>query len=108
MSFENIDAYTVMLAEAYAKDEYYKGYVKGKKKGIGIGSYRTYNYFIKEGHWEDVTPYIEGYWIKDMDTYDNVIYICSVCEGHIHDNVEGYEYCPLCGTRMVGGINEHN
>lgn len=102
MKFENIDEYRAAMVKGYAKSEYYNGYTKGVKRGIGVGSHKTYNYFIKQGHWEDVTPYIEGYWIEDMDTEDNVIYICSVCDRWVYDTVAGYEYCPFCGVKMHG------
>lgn len=83
MSFENIDARTVMLAEAYATGEYQKGYEAGKKDTV------------KHGHW-----------VLTGRTYK-----CSSCCLKEDNAVEAdlcdmpllnFKYCPHCGAKMDG------
>ena len=81
MSFENIDEYTVMLAEAYAKDAYHKGYEQGKKDAIK-----------------------HGYWIQSSGT-EYLEVSCSECGYKVNYFWSGWQdalYCPKCGARMDG------
>lgn len=51
-------------------------------------------------HRPQVEPVRHGRWIKEPNCW----YRCAVCGDHypsIADNMK-YNYCPTCGTRMVG------
>lgn len=92
MSFENIDEYTVMLADAYAKDAYQKGYEAGfedGKKNVNA---------VKHGRWIQISEY---------DTDDNANFQCSLCKyGETHTKNTVVNYCWHCGARMDGVENE--
>lgn len=86
MRFDDIDEYTVNLADAYAKDAYQKGYEAGKKDAV------------KHGHW--VTQY-------DLD--GNIThYECTNCDfGLLWANDDALpKYCPECGAKMDGDKHE--
>lgn len=79
MSIDQMDDYTVNLADAYAKDAYQKGYEQGGKDAV------------KHGHWSQYAePHEDG----------KGLYICSVCNAmHVmHD--DEYKFCPSCGAKM--------
>lgn len=76
MSFDIINERTVMLAEAYAKGEYQKGYEAGKKDAV------------KHGRWIDKTSCCR---------FASTRYECSVC-GNI--GWGKYNFCPRCGAMM--------
>lgn len=81
MRIDDMDDYTVNLADAYAKDAYQKGYEAGKKDAV------------KHGHWKDFN-------------YDVA---CSVCGMEFDKDdycYEAFKYCPGCGARMDGDSNE--
>lgn len=87
MSFDDIDEYTVMLADAYAKDAYQKGYEAGKRDAV------------KYGHW----------------IFTGRTYKCSNCCLKEDNAVEAdlcdmpllnFKFCPNCGAKMDGVENE--
>ena len=48
----------------------------------------------KQGHWEEWYP------PKHMIlTGEEMLYRCSMCDAKYSD-VEGYRFCPYCGTKM--------
>ena len=52
----------------------------------------------------------EGYWIK-YNKYSLARGRCSLCgwEAHLHkSDIIGMPYCPNCGHRMKGIVNEEN
>ena len=47
----------------------------------------------------------QGEWLIEKTLYGNYNYRCSYCdwcECHAYPDVEPYNYCPNCGTRMKG------
>lgn len=54
----------------------------------------------------DVAPVVHGRW--EWDTSD--IYRCTVCnrKAHVKETMcqPAWQYCPNCGARMDGGVNE--
>lgn len=79
MSIDQMDDYTVNLADAYAKDAYQKGYEQGKKDAV------------KHGHW-----------IRHLAIgWSEAHYTCSCCGYYLHfDRRENANYCPKCGARL--------
>ena len=87
MRIDDMDDYSVNLADAYAKDAYQKGYEQG-----GMDA-------VKHGHW------IEGYPTETTDYFS-----CSVCNAGIFvdnswrvghkDILEIHRYCRGCGAKM--------
>lgn len=76
MRIDDMDDYTVNLADAYQK-----GYEQGKKDAVKHGHWIDYNY--------DVTCSVCGtQWDKDDYCY------------------EAFKYCPECGSKMDGDTNE--
>lgn len=79
MSIDQMDDYTVNLADAYAKDAYQKGYEQGKKDAA------------KHGHWSQYAePHEDG----------KGLYICSVCNEMYVMHDDEYKFCPNCGAKM--------
>ena len=84
------------------------GYEKGYKRGKSVGSHQAYNYFLKQGRWEDKIPYEDakhGQWIFiEQLSGGYYSYKCSECQ-HL-ENVEKRQmlgnYCSYCGAKMDG------
>ena len=78
MRIDDMDDYSVNLADAYAKDAYQKGYEQG-----GMDA-------VKHGHW----------------TYKHNGYArCSACGGYfagVYDDDNEDKYCRRCGAKMDG------
>lgn len=112
MRIDDMDDYTVNLADAYAKEEYRKGYEKGLKRGKSIGSHQAYNHFMKyyflEGHWEDEVnlrnEIKHGHWVLKNSIGSAV---CSVCGGVIYNAYDKSvnKFCHVCGAKMDGDNN---
>lgn len=87
MSIDQMDDYTVNLADAYARDAYQKGYEQGKKDAA------------KHGRW------IHG------SSSENIRVTCSECGYKVNyfwDSWQDAKYCPNCGAKMdqdTGGDN---
>lgn len=65
----------------------------------------------------DVAPVVHGRWVKKWDLYDKGFYIsrkvwyecsnCGIKTNHKDESFEievGYNYCPNCGAKMDGGV----
>lgn len=47
----------------------------------------------------------QGEWLIEKTCYDNYNYRCSYCdwyETHAYPDVEPYNFCPNCGSKMRG------
>ena len=58
----------------------------------------------------DAVPVIHGHWVKDRlvstsgGTYG--VRRCSVCEWYCTDTPYQFDYCPHCGAKMDGDIDD--
>lgn len=106
MNINDMDDYTVNLADAYAKDAYQKGYEKGLEDGKSkqpLSSTEAFKshcvHCFEEGYEQGKKDAVKhGYW-KDF-IYDCQ---CSVCGAEFDkcDNcLEDFQFCPNCGARL--------
>lgn len=54
---------------------------------------------VVHGRWEEWWP-----GISLIMTGEEMLYRCSACDAKYPD-VEGYRYCPNCGAKMDGGVD---
>ena len=58
----------------------------------------------------DVAPVRHGRWIEQEKYTFGVMYDCSICGDRIldngHYNGHSWNYCPNCGAKMDGDMNE--
>ena len=54
----------------------------------------------------DVAPVRHGRWIEQEKYTFGVMYDCSICGDRILDNGHSWNYCPNCGAKMDGDMNE--
>ena len=55
---------------------------------------------------EHYAPVRHGRWIEQEKYTFGVMYDCSICGERILDNGHSWNYCPNCGAKMDGDINE--
>ena len=55
---------------------------------------------------EHYAPVRHGRWIEQEKYAFGVIYDCSICGNRILDNGHSWNYCPNCGAKMDGDMNE--
>lgn len=52
----------------------------------------------------DVAPVRHGKWVKAVNDNGNLVHKCSLCDGYVPCDFDGYEvlsyYCPACGAKM--------
>lgn len=81
MSIDDMDDYSVNLADAYAKDAYQKGYEQGKKDAVK-----------------------HGLWVINKKS-ELLCYKCSECGYKVNffwNDCGNSNYCPNCGAKMDG------
>ena len=54
----------------------------------------------------DVAPVVHGRWIEKEKYTFGIMYDCSLCENRILDNGHPWNYCPNCGAKMDGGVDD--
>ena len=54
----------------------------------------------------DVAPVVHGRWIEKEKYTFGIMYDCSLCEDRILDNGHPWNYCPNCGAKMDGGVDD--
>ena len=54
----------------------------------------------------DVAPVLHGRWIEKEKYTFGIMYDCSLCENRILDNGHSWNYCPNCGAKMNGGVDD--
>lgn len=65
---------------------------------------------IDDAHTVDAAPVVHGQWVAwyppmhMIMTGEEMLYRCSACDAKYPD-VEGYRFCPRCGTIMDGGAD---
>ena len=55
---------------------------------------------------EHYAPVRHGRWIEQEKYAFGVMYDCSICGNRILDNGHSWNYCPNCGAKMDGDMNE--
>ena len=55
---------------------------------------------------EHYAPVRHGRWIEQEKYTFGVMYDCSICGERILDNGHSWNYCPNCGAKMDGDMNE--
>ena len=55
---------------------------------------------------ENVAPVRHGRWIEQEKYTFGVLYDCSICGNRILDTEHSWNYCPNCGAKMDGDMNE--
>ena len=55
---------------------------------------------------ENVAPVRHGRWIEQEKYTFGVLYDCSICGNRILDTGHSWNYCPNCGAKMDGDMNE--
>ena len=55
---------------------------------------------------DDVMPVRHGRWIEQEKYTFGVMYDCSICDNRILDNGHSWNYCPNCGAKIDGGVDD--
>lgn len=110
MSIDQMDEYTVNLADAYAKDAYQKGYEQGVEDSKGkqpLGATEPFKghclHCFEEGYGQGKKDAVKhGHWIRHLAIgWSEAHYTCSCCGYYLHfDRRENANYCPKCGARL--------
>ena len=65
------------------------------------------------GEWRDdngdaieISRVRHGRWIEKEKYTFGIMYDCSLCENRILDNGHSWNYCPNCGAKMNGGVDD--
>ena len=61
---------------------------------------------IPKGIIVDVSTVRHGQWVEKEKYTFGIMYDCSLCENRILDNGHPWNYCPNCGAKMDGELNE--
>lgn len=54
---------------------------------------------------DDVSPVVHGDWIDGRPYVNSRWKVCSVCHQTAPEPHGGYNYCPNCGAKMDGGVD---
>ena len=54
----------------------------------------------------DVAPVRHGRWVEKEKYTFGIMYDCSLCGNRILDNGHPWNYCPNCGAKMDGGVDD--
>ena len=112
MNINDMDDYTVNLADAYAKDAYQKGYAKGvedSKTHQPLSSTEAFKghcvHCFEEGYKQGRKDAVKhGHWkvFSHSERYKNTICTCSNCGwDRIFDDDGCLDpFCPGCGAKM--------
>ena len=55
---------------------------------------------------EHYAPVRHGRWVEQEKYTFGTMYDCSICGDRILDNGHSWNYCPNCGAKMDGDMNE--
>ena len=55
----------------------------------------------------DVAPVRHGRWVEKEKYTFGIMYDCSLCENRILDTGHPWHYCPNCGAKMDGTVEEN-
>ena len=93
------------IKELVGKLEYFKGSQEYLKWAVVE---REKEIALLKKRLADVPPVRCGQWLPEDESYDDNVYICSVCgyefiitDGDLESNE--LNYCPGCGAKMDGG-----
>ena len=96
------------MNEYIKREEIRRAYEKLTRSYVNGNPYIAdwrFDEMIEKLHAADVAPVVHGRWETNSDRPDSLI--CSVCKcGFDMWKHEPHNYCPNCGAKMDGELNE--